>query len=90
MKVIITLQMNCTVTSFQKTGGASHPLGPMDATPMSAHSIEHKKIHNNTMIYSKKDYFLDEAYLFLEINVHAKYGEHTFGEFYGCKRNCAR
>ena len=35
MKVIITLQMNCTVTSFQKTGGATHPLGPMDATPMT-------------------------------------------------------
>ena len=34
MKVIITLQMNCTVISFQKTGGARHPLGPMDATPM--------------------------------------------------------
>ena len=34
MKVIITLQMNCTVTSFQKTGGARHPLGPMDARPM--------------------------------------------------------
>ena len=34
MKVIITLQMNCTVTSFSKTGGARHPLGPMDATPM--------------------------------------------------------
>ena len=33
MKVIITLQMNCAVTSFQKTGGARHPLGPMDATP---------------------------------------------------------
>ena len=29
-----TVQMNCTVTSFQKTGGAKHPLGPMDATPM--------------------------------------------------------
>ena len=35
MKVIVTFQMNCTVTSFQKTGGARHPLGPMDATPMT-------------------------------------------------------
>ena len=26
--------MNCTVTSFQKTGGARHPLGPMVTTPM--------------------------------------------------------
>ena len=26
--------MNCTVISFQKTGGARHPWGPMDATPM--------------------------------------------------------
>ena len=26
--------MNCTVIGYQKTGGARHPLGPMDATPM--------------------------------------------------------
>ena len=44
MKVIITLQMNCTVTSFQKTGGARHPLGPMDATPMTVmYSFNHCK-----------------------------------------------
>ena len=34
--VIITLQMNCTLTSFKTTGGARHPLGAMDATPMAS------------------------------------------------------
>ena len=45
MKVILNLQMNCTVISFQTTGGARHPLGPMDATPMAVSIIIESKLH---------------------------------------------